>query len=207
MTFALLSVSSARAFTIYTDRTAWQNAVTAPPGNTITTDTFSTNIPAAQTITLTSGIVSANSLPPPVGVEFNTVSGGNYVNATDGDASEGSAAITWTFPGPTFAFGANFSLVNPNSLTLSGNFDGTGNQTLVVYNSLNASSGFLGIIGNANFNSIVFGNASTVLDIFIVDNASFAVGIPPAAVPEPGTVVGLTFVAGSFLLGRLGKRE
>ncbi len=107
-TLVLSSVSSAEAFTTFTNRTAWQAAVDTIAGSVTTTDTFSNNIASAQTITLDSGIVSANSFPPAVAFGDNSVSGGLFFNATDGDAGVASATITWTFPSPVFAFGADF---------------------------------------------------------------------------------------------------
>ena len=55
--------ASANAYTIYTDRAAWE-AAAAIQGSTFTTDTFSNPIPSSQSITLDSGIVSTNSIPP-----------------------------------------------------------------------------------------------------------------------------------------------
>ncbi len=207
-TLVLSSVSSAEAFTIFTNRTAWQAAVDAIAGSVTTTDTFSNNIASAQTITLDSGIVSANSFPPAVAFEDNSVSGGLFLNSTDGDASSASTTITWTFPSPVFAFGADFLNTNPNQLNLTGNFDGTGNQTLLVNNSIGGANGFLGIIGNANFRSIVFGTNTNDLDIFQIDSASLAsVASVPVAVPEPGMITGLVFLGGGLVVRRLAKRR
>ena len=207
-TLVLSSVSSAEAFTIFTNRTAWQAAVDAIAGSVTTTDTFSNNIASAQTITLDSGIVSANSFPPAVAFGDNSVSGGLFFNATDGDAGVASATITWTFPSPVFAFGADFIGTAAGRLNLTGNFDGTGNQTLLVNNSIGGANGFLGIIGNANFRSIVFGTNTNDLDIFQIDSASFASAASvPVAVPEPGMITGLVFLGGGLVVRRLAKRR
>jgi len=207
-TLVLSSVSSAEAFTTFTNRTAWQAAVDAIAGSVTTTDTFTNNIASAQTITLDSGIVSANSFPPAVMFGDNSVGGGLFNNATDGDASDASATITWTFPSPVFAFGADFLSTNPGWLNLTGNFDGTGNQTLLVNDSIGGADGFLGIIGNANFSSIVFGNNTTSLDTFHIDSASFAsVASVPVAVPEPGMITGLVFLGGGLVVRCLAKRR
>lgn len=207
-TLVLSSVSSAEAFTTFTNRTAWQAAVDAIAGSVTTTDTFSNNIASAQTITLDSGIVSANSSPPAVAFGDNGVSGGFFNNATDGDAGSASATITWTFPSPVFAFGADFLDANNGWLNLTGNFDGTGNQTLLVNNSIGGANGFLGIIGNANFSSIVFGSNTIFSDVFQIDSASFAsVASVPVAVPEPGMITGLVFLGGGLVVRRLAKRR
>ena len=89
-----------------------------------------------------------------------------------------------------FAFGADFISAGENRLNLTGNFDGTGDQTIVVNNTIGGPDGFLGVVGMAKFDSIIFSNASTTVDSFSIDNASFAV-------PEPSTVV-------LFLVGGLG---
>jgi hypothetical protein len=207
-TLVLSSVSSAEAFTTFTNRTAWQAAVDAIAGSVTTTDTFTNNIASAQTITLDSGIVSANSFPPAVMFGDNSVSGGLFNNATDGDGDGASATITWTFPSPVFAFGADFLSTDAGRLNLTGNFDGTGNQTLLVNNSIGGPDGFLGIIGNANFSSIVFGNNITFLDTFQIDSASFAsVASVPVAVPEPGMITGLVFLGGGLVVRCLAKRR
>ncbi len=152
--------------------------------------------------------VSANYFPPAVAFEDNSVSGGLFLNSTDGDASSASTTITWTFPSPVFAFGADFLNTNPNQLNLTGNFDGTGNQTLLVNNSIGGANGFLGIIGNANFRSIVFGTNTNDLDIFQIDSASLAsVASVPVAVPEPGMITGLVFLGSGLVVRRLAKRR
>ncbi|WP_013325153.1 PEP-CTERM sorting domain-containing protein [Gloeothece verrucosa] len=182
------AVASAQAFTVYTDRAAWQAAVDAFAGSVTTTDTFSNNIPKAQSITLDSGITSTNSLPPDV-LEIifnnNAVEDGVYLNATAIASNTASESITWTFPTSVFAFGADFFDTNAGRLTLSGDFDGTGVQTLLVNNTIGARDGFLGVIGTSSFNSVVFSSNSTFVDGFEIDNASFA------SVPEPTTLLGV----------------
>ena len=193
-TLLLGGMSSANAYQIYTTRAAWEAALS---GSTIITDTFSNTILSAQSITLDSGIVSTNSIPPilPNAFNNNSVSGGVYNNATQAadPSSTASEAITWAFPSThVFAFGADFFSTNVDGLTLIGNFDGAGNQTILVNNTIGGPDGFLGVIGMAKFDSIVFSNATTNVDAFSIDNASFAV-------PEPGTVV-LVLVGGLGLL-------
>lgn len=182
-------ISSANAYTIYTDRAAWESAVS---GNTIVTDTFSNPIASAQSITLDSGIFSTNSNPPtlPNAFDNNSVSivnPGVYDNATQaGTGNSASNAITWVFPSiHVFAFGADFFSTNLDRLTLAGNFDGAGDQTIVVYNTIGGPDGFLGVVGMANFSSVVFGNNLDVVDSFSIDNASFATN---NQIPEPSTV-------------------
>jgi hypothetical protein len=197
-TLLLGGVSSANAFTIYTNRAAWEAAI---PGSTIITDTFSNSIASAQSITLDSGIVSTNSIPPTLPNSFNNnsvsiVNPGVYDNATQaGTGNSASNMITWVFPSAhVFAFGADFISANVDSLTLIGNFDGTGDQTILVNNTIGGGTGFLGVVGMAKFSSVIFGNNLTVVDSFSIDNASFAV-------LEPSTVA-LVLMGGVGLLSR-----
>jgi|688.fasta_scaffold69590_3 hypothetical protein len=181
-TFLLSGVSSASALQIFTNRTLWENAIsTARPGSTGSViDTFSNNISSAQSITLDSGIISTNSsdviLPNPP-FNNNSVSGGVFNNATQAGSGTASNTITWTLPNTTFAFGADFigAGTNPDRLALVGNFDGTGDQTFLINSQIGGANGFFGIVGTANFNSVVFTNSQTDVDAFSVDNASVAV--------------------------------
>ncbi|CCI18249.1 conserved membrane hypothetical protein [Microcystis aeruginosa PCC 9807] len=206
VTLLLSSVSSVSAYTIYTNRTAWEAAITANPSYKITTDTFSNTISSAQSITLDSGIVSTNSVPPTLPNSFdnnsvNVVTPGAYDNATQaGTGNSASNTITWQFPAPVWAFGADFFSANTDRLTLIGNFDGTGNQTILVNNTIAGSNGFLGIVGMAEFSSVVFSNNTTTVDSFHIDNASFA-----TKVPEPNAVVAFAILGGSLFLIKKAK--
>ncbi|GBF79655.1 PEP-CTERM sorting domain-containing protein [Aphanothece sacrum] len=202
-TLLFSAVSSASAFTVYTDRAAWEAAIASsiPPGwNTILTDTFSNDIASAQSITLDSGIVSTNSGPITLPNSFNnnSVSGGVYNNATQAGNGTASNTITWVFPSlKTWAFGADFISVNDGGLTLTGNFDGTGDQTLSVFAEIGGGTGFLGIVGMTKFDSVVFGNNSDIVDGFGIDNASHTV-------PEPLTMLG---AGAAFAFGGAFKRK
>jgi hypothetical protein len=208
----LLGTSSASAYTVYTDRTAWEAAIAASmssPWYTITTDTFSNPIASAQSITLDSGIVSTNSGPITLPNSFNNnsvdiVNPGVYDNAVQAGNGTASNTITWQFPSPyVWAFGADFISAGEDRLTLTGNFDGTGDQTLNVFNAIGGGTGFLGIVGTAEFDSVVFGNNLEIVDGFSIDNASFAT----KHVPEPSAVVALALVGGSLLLNKRIKRN
>ena len=179
---AVSPLSQAHAYTIYTNRIAWEAALSTAP---IVTDTFSNSIASAQSITLDSGIVSTNSIPPilPNPPFNNSVSDGAYHNATQaGAGNSASNTITWVFPFYQTAFGADFTSTNSNGLTLIGNFDGTGDQTIIVNNTIGGEDGFLGVVGGAPFDSIILSNASTILDEFSIDNASLG------TIPVPGTL-------------------
>ncbi|MFM7239654.1 MAG: hypothetical protein ACKOZN_08680, partial [Cyanobium sp.] len=104
-------VAPAQAVTIYTNRAAWEAALS---GATITTDTFSNTISSAQSITLDSGIVSTNSVLPILPNSFNNnsvniVNSGVYDNATQaGTGNSASNTISWVFPTSVNGFGADF---------------------------------------------------------------------------------------------------
>lgn len=198
-----------QAFVIYTDRASWQAAVDAIPGSVTTTDTFGTDIPRGQSITLESGIVSANSFPPDIvtiGFDNNAVVSGRFLNAFGPPASTASETGTWTFPGPIFAFGADFYSVNVDGLTLIGDFDGSGSEPVLVANTIGGPDGFLGIVGLADFDVLSFGINSTGLDFFNLDDASFASHATPV-VPEPGTFLAAAVLGGAFLLRLRGQRR
>jgi len=203
VTLLLSSVSSVSAYTIYTNRTAWEAALATNPSYKITTDTFSNTISSAQSITLDSGIVSTNSAPPTLpNPPFNNnsvsiVNSGVYDNAS-GTLTGASDTITWQFPATVLAFGADFSRID--ELTLTGNFDGTGDQTISINPTIGGENGFLGIIGTAEFSSVIFANNTTAVDSFSIDNASFA-----TKVPEPNAVVAFAILGGSLLLIKKAK--
>jgi len=203
VTLLLSSVSSVSAYTIYTNRTAWEAALATNPSYKITTDTFSNPISSAQSITLDSGIVSTNSAPPTLpNPPFNNnsvsiVNSGVYDNAS-GTLTGASDTITWQFPATVLAFGADFSRID--ELTLTGNFDGTGDQTISINPTIGGENGFLGIIGTAEFSSVIFANNTTAVDSFSIDNASFA-----TKVPEPNAVVAFAILGGSLFLIKKAK--
>lgn len=181
----------AGAFTTYTNRAAWEAALAGFP---ITTDPFNTSIDSAQSITLDSGIISLNSGPitlPNPPYNNNSVAAGVYGNATqNGTPATASNSITWTFPAAVRGFGADFISASMGRLTLSGDFDGMGPQTLTVYNAISGSDGFLGVIGSTPFSTVVYGNNTTTVDGFSIDNASFS------PVPGPLPILGASAAYG-----------
>ncbi|MEB3335588.1 MAG: PEP-CTERM sorting domain-containing protein [Cyanobacteriota bacterium] len=178
------------AYTIYNDLPTWLVALNA---YSITTDSFSNDISSNQSIQLDSGITSTNSGPavlPNPPFNNNSVASGVYGNAVQAGAGTASNTITWAFPGPVVAFGADFLSANVGALTLNGDFDGLGVQSILVNDSIGGSNGFLGVIGTAPFSSVSFSNATTTVDSFSMDNASFA------PVPGPLPALGATAAFG-----------
>jgi len=193
---ALITLSSpAQAYTVYTDLPSWQSALF---NYIISTDTFSTPIPSAQSITLSSGIISTNSGPITLPNSFNNnsvgiLTAGLYDNAVQaGAAATASNSITWAFPVPVIAFGADFIGAGSNRLSLGADFDGTGLQTLTVNTALGGQNGFLGVIGTVPFSNVIFGNPLALVDSFQIDNAYFA----PLPVPVPLPVIGASVAFG-----------
>lgn len=88
------------------------------------------------------------------------------------------------------AFGADFLGASDNRLSLAGDFDGTGLQTLSVNTLIGGQNGFLGVIGTVPFSNVIFGNPSTQVDSFSIDTAYFA------SVPGPLPVIGATAALG-----------
>lgn len=197
-----LSSTPAQAFTIYTDRAAWESAV-----GSFTTETFDKDIPNADVITFGNGVVSKGV----GGIELNEVFFGLYVGDLDtsDDFPPLFNEIRWTLPSPVVAFGADwFSTATGSGLTISGDFDGTGLQTLSFASVLGEpGTGFLGILGTAPFTEIIFREERPIDrgigdEVFLVDNFSLAAAPPVESVPEPTVLAGLAVVGAGLLWRR-----
>lgn len=169
----LLSVP-AHAVSLFTDRTAWEAAL---GGAALTEDGFDTPIAQAASIAFDSGVISAGIGGAP-GSHDNSVGGGVYLNRIDSeDPFNGFESITWTFPSPVFAFGADWiEVAGGEVLTVTADFDGTGPETVNFGTEL-GNTGFLGFVGLADFTAITFGTAfpdPEFTEGFSVDNLAFA---------------------------------
>lgn len=215
----LTASNPADAFTLYTDRAAWNAAVA---GNTVTTETFNTSVPATtQPVTFDNGVVSTNSdrrfitqvvVGTFFGVPLSQFSGGASTTNTLTPNK-----IRWQFPAAVVTFGADWfrTVGDINAVTVNGNFDGSGLQTASFNTALGApGTGFLGIVGNAPFSQIVFRtediNGSNAVRGFDVDNLSLAIAPttpPAAAVPEPMTMSGLAIAGAGLAAARRKSKQ
>jgi len=177
----------ASAYVIYTDQTSWENAVT----ETLTTDTFNYSIPAANTITFDSGVISTKS-----GSNYQAVNGSVFVGQVTG-----STTLTWELPWDITALGFDVVSVN-NNTSLIADFDGNGNESinLGVLSGSTYYNGFFGVIGDSAFSSAVFVNSGSV-DTFTVDNLSFN----KISIPEPETLY--LFILGIIGMGFIGYKK
>ncbi|MEQ8385867.1 MAG: hypothetical protein RH949_26265 [Coleofasciculus sp. A1-SPW-01] len=212
--FAGINILPARAFTIFTDRSAWENSV-----SNIKMDNFDTEIPLRSkdfisTITLDSGIKSTSE-----GLDEVV----HRVNQNPDDRGYRGyvgleKSIQWDFPEPIFGFGGYFSSTTSGSgLAVSGNFDGKGFETvnfseyqgIQTIDNLSAGLGFLGIIGSQQFSQVIWSQESeTALYGVSLDNSfgeiwglrrlslagNLAEDIPESKVediPEPNFVLSL----------------
>jgi hypothetical protein len=190
MTTGMIGAPSAEAFTVYTSRTAWQNALGGAP---IITDPFSNERSNAPTITFDSGVTSTGNgtVPTPVG---NAIFIGRYFGAVEGQGDASNFffdTITWSFPQPIFGFGADwFETADGDFLTVTGNFDGSGDQTVNFFDVLGSpGTGFLGIIGTTPFSAITFGTQGAS---FLIGNEFFSADdLAYAEIPTPALLPGL----------------
>ncbi|MEO0534165.1 MAG: PEP-CTERM sorting domain-containing protein [Cyanobacteria bacterium P01_A01_bin.123] len=197
-------ISSASAFQLFTDRTAWENAL----GSSITvTETFENPISGASRIVFDGGIVSEGIDGTSFDPAFdNAVANGIYSANLDTDEdspiSDFFNEINWTFPEAVFAVGGDFLLsTNSEVLQIFGDFDGNGEEVVDLGDVIGVNTdGFLGIIGEASFNSVTYRSRTddripteledivddTDLETIIIDNFSTA----SATVPEPTSIMG-----------------
>lgn len=181
--------ASAHAFQIFTDRTSWEAAVAASPlGGLVIDDPFDNDITGADSITFDSGVISTGT--PATATDLNEVGfPGAYLGAVRGSSPDAGTydTIAWDFPMPIFAFGADWtSTASLNGLTVTGDFDGAGDATVSFFSELGGEGdGFLGVVGDAAFSTIIFAGEDLNPDfreVFAADNLSFA------KVPEPAGI-------------------
>lgn len=200
--FSIVGVQPAEAFTVYTDRTSWQNAL---GGAALTNEAFFPSKGDSRTLTFDSGVVStANG----VGTGAQTIVGGAFRAIIDGQGDSPGAydTITWSFPQAITGFGGDWfrvAVAPLETLTVTGDFDSTGNQTIKFLDALGSpGTGFLGVIGGAPFTTITFSTEEEGFGDVLpwqVSKLSFAAASPtpepePTQVPEPALLSGFMIV-------------
>ena len=184
-----VSAPAEAAVITYTDRTAWQTALTGLGWSATPQEQFNTPIPNADSITFANGVVSQGS---PTSAEFTnevgTVLGnGTYIGFTGYGLSDVYNQITWTFPS-TRGFGADWVYdEGVLQVTIAG-------QIINFGTALGGSSGFLGFISDTPFTSAAFNQVGVTGTVgFRADNLSYAQfnGGDPAVVPTPALLPGL----------------
>jgi hypothetical protein len=197
----LAAARPAQAFRLYTDRASWEAAV-----GQFTTEIFNTPIANSSVITFSNGVNSTGIN----GSISNQVQAGTYWGRVDTsnsfDSPDGFQEIRWTFTAPIAAFAANWiGTATASGLTVSGNFDGLGTQTISLRNHLGTpGTGFLGIVGTANFSELVFQEEFPEFngfgdEFFQIDDFSIA---STAAVPEPTTIAGFVLAGAGMVAMR-----
>ncbi|WP_198263759.1 PEP-CTERM sorting domain-containing protein [sulfur-oxidizing endosymbiont of Gigantopelta aegis] len=162
------------AYQIFYDRTNWENAIVG----SLKTDNFDNKINNADSITFDSGVVSTSLKSS----EYNRIlSSGSYFGSVTS-----TSTLTWVFPWEILAFGFDIISINSGS-QISGNFDGLGNEIFNPANDniSNQYNGFIGVIGNDTFDTIVFSGAGN-RDSFSINNLSFS---KAPTIPEPATLL------------------
>lgn len=192
LSFAFAAQSAEAGFVVFTDRTAWVNAVSG----TITTDPFDNDIARSNQFTFDSGVVSTlqvdNGQP-------HEVIGGTYTTGVN----NAEFLTTWDFPSLISGFGGDFtSTTSFGKLQVTGNFNGVGDETVVFSDFLSGDGdGFLGIVSMVPISSVLW--SAPDREQWYVDNLSF-VAVSP--VPEPSTFA-LLSIGGIALVGYGARRK
>lgn len=177
--------SSAYAFTVYTDRAAWQLAA-----GTVTTIPFDTDVLNDSSIRLSptglGAYIASDRMGGTEGFDYNQVMSGRFRGSV-----ASSAQLIWDFLPPIkniTAFGGDFFDINSTGtgLVVTGYFDGPCicSQTPIQFSDYFPSGvdehGFFGVVSTVPFSSITW--ATTDSEYFEIDNFSFRV-------PEPNSFV------------------
>jgi hypothetical protein len=197
--FSALHSTPSAAYSVFTDRGAWEAAIA---GATRVTDPFDANIAGGPQITFDSGVVSTNAGGRLYTFD-NSVSFGAYANGLDAQGLYGAISNTWAFSEPIVGFGADWSAVlSYTGFTVIGDFDGTGSQGLDLSALIGGRSGpqFVGIVGLSEFDEVRFVSSET--QNYAADRLAFAVARAP--IPEPTAV--LCFAVGFVVLGAALRR-
>jgi len=171
---------------------------------------LSQDIAPADQITLSSGVVSANSGGARSGTfSDNQVRSNEYNNTVDGTGAQGSTLITLTFQNPITALGFTHLRVNPNLLQLSV-FEGAAEETFFVRENGRLGT-FFGITTDTAFDSIRFTTIGGA-DQFDIASLTFAEAPtsagPNTPVPLPASLpLLMVAVGGVFAMSGKARRK
>jgi len=171
MLFAVIPSAEAVTFTVYSNKTAWTNALST----SVMTENFSD-------ATLNSGLSVAS------GFSSAGVSGGEWYDR----ANDPGLLTTWSFGSSIHAFGGNWDLAT--------NGAGTGLQLKILGNLISpqipdSSTGqFFGVIADTGFSSVIVqeGTQGGNMETYYLDDLVYSYYETPNAnnpVPEPGTML------------------
>ncbi|GMG81218.1 hypothetical protein LNKW23_04300 [Paralimibaculum aggregatum] len=193
-----LAAGPAGATVTYFNDEAAFDAATAGIGFVL--DPFDNGIAAADSITLDSGVVSEN-MGGSRGSFDNTVTGGIYLNAVDGNGTNASLSVVWTFPIPVTAVGLQYLglFADEVSVTVDGSL-----RALRESADGDPEDGFFGFTTTTPVTSITFTTQHPALyDTYGFDDLAF--GAASAEVPLPAGLPLL--LAGLGALGLAARRR
>lgn len=199
----LLSMTAAAstAATIYADRTSWEDAMGAA---LLTREVFSPSIKAADTITLGSGVISTTVGGRRSPTEHNRTSAGFLSISVSNTGIVSPFTHNLIFPNSITGLGLDYFTVDPET-SISGDFDGTGQQSFELYTSIGSGYGFFGIVGSGPITQVSFANTSASQDVFLIDNLTFGTAsLTPTPVPLPASLPLLLLGLGAIGLMRRG---
>lgn len=204
---ALSFIPTAGAVTVYTTSGGFATGLTGASLTADPTETFSTDIANATSITFDNGVnsVADNSTG---GTGFNQVTGGQFSGAIGSGNAIFYDSITWDNWGSNvYAIGFNVGgLDTGTGLTIQGNFDGAANS--VIIENYVPASGFFGLISSTPFTSVKLVETNPATDqfnSFTIDNLILARPTVISEVPEPATMVLLG--AGLLSIGLVGRKR
>ncbi len=194
---------TASAATTYTSLASFNTGLSTASLTADPTETFSSDISNAVTITFGNGVKSIADNTTG-GSGFNYVSSGEFQGAIGAGNTVFYDSITWNNWGSNvYAMGFDVGgLATGTGLTIEGNFDGSPGS--VIIENYVPSSGFFGIISSTPFNSVKFVETNPATDqfnSFTIDNLVLARPTVIGEVPEPTSMglMGLGLVAIGFV--------
>ncbi|MEL7172158.1 MAG: VPLPA-CTERM sorting domain-containing protein [Pseudomonadota bacterium] len=175
----LTAMPAQAVVTFFTDEAAFD---TATSGLLFTTDDFSTDVAPADQITFASGVISLNQGGVVRIFEDNSIEGGVYNNAVDGDGGDGGLSILWTFPEPVTAVGFQYFDLTENDVNVS--VDGS---VRALREGGDPTDGFFGFTTTTPVTEIIFDTFDVQdADVFDFDDLQFAG--EAQVVPLPGAL-------------------